>query len=87
MSDMEEHTNQRRGIKFLHMEKMTPTDIHRLLLNVYGYQTADVSTVKPWVVHFSGSNSDMKDTPHSGWPYITVKPQNEEHLNQFIHVK
>ena len=35
-----------------HTEKMTPTDIHLHLLNVYGDQTMDVSTVRQWVMHF-----------------------------------
>ena len=43
---------QRCVTKFLDEEKMAPTKIHHLL-SVYGDQTADVSTVKWWVVHFS----------------------------------
>jgi len=35
----------------------------------FGDQTADVSTVKWWVVHFSSGNSDTKEKPCSGWPF------------------
>ena len=45
-SDVEVHVKQRCATEFLHMEKMAPTDIHQHLLNIYGDQTVDVSTVK-----------------------------------------
>ena len=38
-------------------KKMAPTDIHLCLLNGYGDQTVDVSTVMWWVVHFSSDDS------------------------------
>ncbi len=44
-------------------KKMAPTDIHQCLLNVYGYQTVDVNTVKQLVVHFSSSKSDSGSSP------------------------
>ena len=51
-SDMEMHTKRRCIIEFLHAEKMAPTDIHRHLVNVYGDQKVEVSTVRWWVVRF-----------------------------------
>ncbi len=45
-SDMEVDTEQRCVVEFLHAEKMAPTDIHQCLLNVYGDQMVDVSTVR-----------------------------------------
>ena len=45
-SDTEVHMKQRCVTEFLHTEKMAPTDIHQLLLNVDGDQTVDVSTVR-----------------------------------------
>ena len=68
VSDIEVHMKQRHGIEFLHAEKTAPTDIHQCLLNVYGDQTVDVSTLRQWVVHFSSCNSEVKDEPRSGWP-------------------
>jgi hypothetical protein len=37
-----------------------------MLLNVYGAQTVDVSTVRRCVVSFSSGDSDVKDKPRSG---------------------
>ena len=57
---------------------------HWCLLNVFGDQTVDVSTGWQWVVHFSSSDSDMKDKPCSGWLCTIITWQNEEHLHQLI---
>ena len=46
MSDIEVCIEQRCVTEFLHLEKMAPTDIHQHLLNIYGGQTVDVSTVR-----------------------------------------
>ena len=46
ISDMEVHMKQRCKIEFPHADKMAPTDIYQHLLNVYGDQTLDVSTVR-----------------------------------------
>jgi hypothetical protein len=71
-SDMEECTKQRNVIEFLHAEKIGPIDIHRRLLNVYGDQTVDVSTVRLWVVCFSRGDSYVKDRLRSGWTCTAV---------------
>ena len=48
-SEMEVCMKQREGgIGFFHVEKMTHIDIHCCLLNVYGDQRVDVSTVRWW---------------------------------------
>ena len=52
-SDIEVHMKERCAIGFLHVEKMASLDIHQCLLNVFGDQTVNVSTVRQWVVHFS----------------------------------
>ena len=44
-SDMEVCMKQMCVTEFLHVEKMAPTDVHQRLMNVYGDQTMDVSTV------------------------------------------
>ena len=83
-SDKEVHMKQRCVIKFLHEEKIAPTDIHQCLLNVSGDETVNVSTVSRWVVWFSSGDGDMKDKPCSGCPCTSVTPQNEERLNQLM---
>ena len=69
-SDVEMYIMERCETEFLHAEKMAPidNDIHQLLLNIYGDQTVDMSTVRWWVVHFSSDNSSMKDKLCSGQP-------------------
>ena len=57
VSDMEVHVKQRCVTEFLHAEKMAPTDIHWCLLNIYGDQTVHVSTLRYWVVHFTGDSN------------------------------
>ena len=56
-SDMEVQMKQRCKIEFLHTEKMESTGIHQHLLNIYGDQTVDVSTLRWCVVHFSTGDS------------------------------
>ena len=46
MPVMETHMKQVFVLEFLCEAKMTPTDIHWCLLNVYGDQTVDVSTMR-----------------------------------------
>jgi hypothetical protein len=45
-SHVEVRMKQRCVTEFLHAEKIAPNDIYRCLLNVYGDQTVDVSTVR-----------------------------------------
>ena len=65
-SDVKVLMKQRCGIEFLHVEKMTPIDIHQHLLNVYEDQTVDMSTVRQCVVCFS---SDITDS----WSLLLVQ--------------
>jgi len=44
-------------------KKVTATDVHQCLLNVYGDHTVDVSTVRQWVVRFSTGDSDSGSPP------------------------
>ena len=42
---------------------MVADDFHQCLLNIYGDQSVDVSTVKWWVVPFSSGNSNTVSPP------------------------
>jgi len=86
VSDMEVKMKQRCGTEFLHAEKMVRTGIHWCLLNIYGDQIVDVSTVRQWAVHFSSGKSDMKDKPCSRQPRSVVTPQNEVHFSLLVHM-
>ena len=83
-SNMEVRMRQRCAIEFLYVEKIASNDIRRCLLNFYGDQTMDVSTVRQWVARFSTGDSNVKDKPRSGRPCTAVTPRNEEHLDQLI---
>ena len=72
-SDTEVCMKQRCRSEFLHVEKMEHIDICQYLLNVSGDQPVDVNTVRWWVLHFSGSDSDMKDKLHFQWPCRFLK--------------
>ena len=84
-SDMEVCMKQRCVTEFLHVEKMSPTDIHGHLLNVSGDQTVDVSTVMQWMARFCKGDSDMKDKPCSRQPCTAVTPWNEVFLSTHLH--
>jgi len=53
----------------LHVEKIAITDVHQCLLNIYGNQTVDVSTVRQKMAHFSGGDSKVKEKLHSRQPF------------------
>ena len=63
--------------------KVGLSDIQWYLLNIYVDQTMNV---RQWVMHFNTGDGDMENKPHSKQPYTTATPQNEEHLNQLIHL-
>jgi len=65
-SDVELHMKQRCEIEFFRVEKMAHIDIHWCLLNTYGDQTVDVSTVRQWVECFSS------DYSNSGSPLLVL---------------
>jgi hypothetical protein len=79
--DMEEHLKKRCVIEFRHAEKIAPNDIHRCLLNVYGDQTVDVSSVRRWVVRFSSGDSEVKDKLHFELSCTAIISRNEKRLN------
>ena len=62
-SDMKVCMKQSCVPEFLHVEKMANTGIHWCLLNIYGDQVVDVSTVRRWVVCFSSGNRNSQSPP------------------------
>ena len=69
VSDMEVPMRQWCGTDFLPAKRIASTNIHQCLLNIYGDQTVDVTTVRQRVVHFSSGNSD------SGSPLLSADLQ------------
>jgi hypothetical protein len=76
-SDIEVSMKQRCVIEFSMRKKFALNDVHRRLLDVYGDQTVEVSTVRWCLARFSSRDSDMKDKPRSGRPGTAVTPRNE----------
>ena len=58
VSDIKVYMKQRCVMEFLYGEKIEPTDILQSLLNTYGDQTEDVSTVRQCILHFSCGKSE-----------------------------
>jgi len=50
---------KQRSLNSSMQKKVAPSDIHQCLLNIYGDQTVNASTVRWWVVHFSSGSSDV----------------------------
>ena len=63
-SVMKAWMRQKCATESFHVEKMAPTDIHRHLLNVFGGQRVNMSTVRQWVMRFS---SIMVTLDHLLW--------------------
>ena len=75
---------QKWVIEFLDAE-VEPIDGHRRLVNVYGPEAIDVSTVRRWVRRFRSGDRDVSDKPRSGRPCTATIPENEVHLDELIH--
>jgi len=63
LPDTEVHLKQRHVIEFLHAEIIALIEIHWHLLNIYGDQTVDLSTVRWWVLHFSSGDGVSESPP------------------------
>jgi len=78
---------KRCKIEFLYVEKAAPTDIHQCLLKVYGDQTADGSTVRWRVVHFSNCNSEVNDQipdSHAQLSHLQMKSVSIVHPHESV---
>ena len=71
-------------IEFLHAE-FEPVAIHRRLVNVYGPEAVDVSTVKRRGRRFRRGDRDVSDKQRSGRPCTATIPESEERLDELIH--
>jgi len=85
MTAISEHGRKQRAvIEFLFMEGESAANIHRRLVNVYGEDSLDVSTVRRWIRRIKGDyerkgQCDLNDKPRSGRPASAV---NEESMKK-----
>ncbi|PNF39140.1 hypothetical protein B7P43_G01322 [Cryptotermes secundus] len=85
VSDTEVRTKQRCVTEFLTAKQISPNDIHRCFLKVYGDDTVDVSTVRQWVVCFNSGESEVHDKKCPARSCSAATPHDEQRLDQLIH--
>ena len=83
LADIEVRMKQRCLTESLCVEKIAPIDTHQCLVNIYGDQTVDVSTVRGWLVHSSSGDSGIKDHDPDSHAQLS---HHEERLDQFPHM-
>ena len=81
---MDVHQKQGFVIEFLSAEKVQPIDIHKRLVNVYGIETVDVSTVGRRFCRFQSGNRDVIDKPRSGRPSTATNEEYEARFDTLI---
>ncbi|GLV46442.1 hypothetical protein CBL_20781 [Carabus blaptoides fortunei] len=57
-------------IRFLNAKKVSPIDIHRQLVEVYGEKCMDVKNVRKWCREFSEDRENVHDEQRSGRPSL-----------------
>mgnify|MGYP003415101186 FL=1 len=79
---------QRAVIEFLVAEGCEPIEIHRRLLNVFGNETVDVSTVRRWVLRAKNSDRgklNISDADRSGRPVTVSTDENRDRVSALIN--
>lgn len=60
----------RSVIRFLNAKKVSPIDIYRQLVEVYGEKCMDIKNVRKWCREFSEGRKNVHDEPRSGRPSL-----------------
>jgi len=58
--------DQRAYIKIETLREKTPTEIHSSLIEVYGVETVDRSTISRWAQRFREGRLSIENDPKSG---------------------
>lgn len=86
-SAMSTRVKQRAVIEFLTAEKVTPTEIHRRLKDVYGDDAVDRSTVNRWVIKFRDcepGKAIIVDETRSGRPITATDDKHRKLVDDLI---
>lgn len=61
----------RSVIRFLSAKKVTPIEIHRQLVEVYGEKCMDIKNVRKWSREFNSGRTNVHDEERSGRPSVS----------------
>uniref|UniRef100_A0A182S0D6 HTH_48 domain-containing protein n=1 Tax=Anopheles funestus TaxID=62324 RepID=A0A182S0D6_ANOFN len=61
----------RSVIRFLSAKKVTPIEIHRQLVEVYGEKCMDIKNVRKWSREFNSGRTDVHDAERRGRPSVS----------------
>ena len=61
----------RSVIRFLSAKKVTPIEIHRKLVEVYGEKCMDIKNVRKWSREFNSGHTNVHDEERSGRPSVS----------------
>ena len=81
---MDIRQKQRCIIDLLNAEEISPIDIYKCLINVYGGERVDVSTVKRWVCRFPNGDRDVNNKSSFGSSSTATNEKNEARLDEPI---
>ena len=70
-------------IRFLQAENVTPSEIHRRLVSVYGAQVMNAASVRKWCTRFTNGRTDVPDAERSGQPSV-ITDELKQKLNSII---
>jgi len=70
-------------IRFLQVENVRPSEIHRRLVAVYGEHVMNTASVRKWCTMFRNGRTDVHDAERSGRPSIITDALKRK-LNRII---
>jgi len=76
--------DQRAYIKIETLREKTPTEIHSSLMEVYGVETVDRSTISRWAQRFREGMLSIENDPKSGRPRTSTDDQSVERVPQIL---
>ena len=65
-------------IRFLQVENVRPSEIHRRLFAVYGEHVMNAASVRKWCIMFTNGRTDVHDAEKSGRPSVITDALKEK---------
>ncbi|XP_076068328.1 histone-lysine N-methyltransferase SETMAR-like [Oratosquilla oratoria] len=79
-----EKIEYRAVIKYLHLKGMSPSEVHKDMVQTLGDDSPSYATVKRWVAEFKRGRDSVKDEPKSGRPSAVTTPENIDHVLEMV---